>query len=57
MESFNDLKKEVDALQSEYDSIIQKYPLIKVLKSLPYYENEAVRITIDEINKQSKEDV
>ena len=57
MENFSDLKKEVNALQEEYDSILKKYPLIKVLKSLSHYEHEAIDIVINEINKQSKEDV
>lgn len=57
MENFNDFKKEINSLQSEYDSIVKKYPLIKVLSRLSHYEHEAIGITIDEINKQSKEDV
>jgi hypothetical protein len=54
-ENFSDLKKEVNALQAEYDSIVSKYPLIKVLKSLSHYERDAIDIVIDEINKQSEE--
>jgi hypothetical protein len=57
MENFDDFKKEVNALQLEYDTIVNKYPLIKVIKRLSYYEREAIRILIDEINKQSKETV
>lgn len=57
MENFDDFKKEVNALKLEYDTIVNKYPLIKVIRRLSYYEHEAIKIVIDEINKQSKETI
>jgi hypothetical protein len=52
---FPNLKKEHDDMQKEYNDLIKKYPLITVLENLDSYKGRIVRIVIDEINKQSKE--
>lgn len=52
---FPALKGEHNAMKSEFDSLTKKYPLITVLGSLAYYNNNSLQIVIDEINKQSKE--
>lgn len=53
--NFPTLKAEHGNMKTEYDNIVNKYPLITVLGSLGYYSNNSTKILIDEINKQSKE--
>lgn len=48
------IKAHNDALQKEYDSIVAKYPLIKVLTDV--YSKESQDILLKEITKQMKED-
>lgn len=54
-ENFPTVKAEHDLMQKQYDELVAKYPLIKVLTSLGHYSNNSIQIVIDEINKQSKE--
>jgi hypothetical protein len=56
-EQFPDVKKEMLASSAEYNALVKKYPLITVLNSLGHYSTESAKIVINEINKQSKEDV
>jgi hypothetical protein len=56
-EQFPNVKKEMLASSAEYNALVKKYPLITVLNSLGHYSNNSAQIVIDEINKQSKEDV
>jgi hypothetical protein len=56
-EHFPDLKSKMLQSSKEYDALVNKYPLITVLNSLNHYANNSAKIVIDEINKQSKEDV
>jgi hypothetical protein len=56
VEQFPDAKKEMLASSAEYNALVKKYPLIKVLHSLGHYSDNSAQIVIDEINKQSKED-
>jgi hypothetical protein len=57
LSQFPDLKKEMLASKAEYNELVKKYPLITVLNSLGHYSTESAKIVINEINKQSKEDV
>ena len=54
--NFPALKVEHDAMKSELDDLIKKYPLIKVLDSIISYNSDSTKILTNEINKQSKED-
>jgi hypothetical protein len=54
LSNFPDLKAEFDAMNKEYVDLITKYPLIKVLSAVDYYDKVAVKILADEINKQTK---
>lgn len=53
--NFPALKAEHDAMKSELVNLIKKYPLITVLGSLSYYADTSIKILVDEINKQTKE--
>lgn len=53
--NFPALKSEHDAMKSEFNELVRKYPLITVLNSLGHFSNNSSQIVINEINKQSKE--
>lgn len=53
--NFPALKAEHNAMKSEFDSLVEKYPLITVLSNLAYHNLSSQNIVVDEINKQSKE--
>lgn len=56
LKEFPDLKTQVKNIESEYERLVIKYPLIKVLDSVTYHHSSSIQIVVDEINKQSKED-
>ena len=56
-EHFPDLKSKMLQSSKEYHALVNKYPLITVLNSLSHFADNSAKIVIDEINKQSKEDV
>lgn len=56
-EQFPDLKSKMLQSSKEYHALVNKYPLITVLNSLSHFADNSAKIVIDEINKQSKEDV
>ena len=55
LKEFPDLKNEVKNIESAYEKLLKKYPLIKVLDSITYHHSSSIQIVVDEINKQSKE--
>jgi hypothetical protein len=57
LKEFPDLKDEVKNIESKYEKLLKKYPLIKALDSISYHHSNSIQIVVDEINKQSKEDV
>ena len=52
--NFPALKVEHDTMETEFNNLVKKYPLITVLNSLGHYSNNSSQIVIDEINKQTK---
>jgi len=54
--NFPDLNKEFNTMNIEYEKLQNKYPLIKVLCEIAFYQHDHIDILIKEINKQSKED-
>jgi len=54
LSNFPDLKKEFKDMNTEYENLQAKYPLIKVLCGLAHYQHDHAKILVDEINKQSK---
>jgi hypothetical protein len=55
LSNFSDLKKEFQAMNTEYENLHVEYPLIRVLCGLAHYQHDHAKILVDEINKQSKE--
>ena len=49
------LKAEHDLMKKEFNDLVKKYPLIKVMNTIGYYSNDCMSILVDEINKQTKE--
>lgn len=52
---FPALETEHQIMQSKFNSLAKKYPLITVLDKVADYRGTALQIIIDEINKQSKD--
>jgi hypothetical protein len=57
LSNFPTLQAEFDLMKKEYNELLKKYPLITVLSSLGSFYTTSSQIVINEINKQSKEDV
>lgn len=49
------IKTKREANKKEYEKLLTKYPLIKVLDCMDSYRSESVKILVNEINKQTKD--